>query len=358
MYAIRPSLLLGSAVLAVTALAAAPPVLSAQDVQYETITKTSLPGAAGTALRLAARLGGESLEVVERTSIKGRKMRVDSDGSSTITDLENGRIIFLDHEAKTYTSFTFEEMLERAQQASRDARAGATDAERRTVSGDDSAETRVDFTFKVEEARERERVAGYDAERFFLTMQAETEYVPEGGSQREEGGTLVVFTDLWSSKDMPGFTARRAFDESTAQDYAVAGAALTEGIAAAFADDPQLRVAFEQSAEQASRIEGMPVRTVMHFVMVAPGQQFDRVAITDPTPEGGAVQQAARRGLGRLAARAAGVTRQQDAPQSADEATQAIMMTVTSEVRDVITTSLDAQLFEVPAGYTEARLGG
>jgi hypothetical protein len=326
----------------------------AQDVQYETVTKTELPGALGTAARVAARLGGGSMEVVERTSIKDKRMRVDSDGSSTIVDLEDGRMTFLDHNAKTYTSFTFAEMVQRAEAGIRQV---SEAREERTVSGADDAAARMQFSYSVDDARQRERVAGYDAQRFFLTMQAETEYVPEDGTDFEEGGTLVVFTDLWSSKDVPVLAARSAFDESSAQEFAAAGAALTEGIAAAFADDPQLRVAFEQSAEELRKIEGMAVRTIMHFVVVAPGQRFDRTAITDPQPGPGVARQAARAGLGRLAARAAGA-RQQEQPQQEAEPTQAVMLTVTSEVRNISTASVDAKLFEVPDGYREVRVDG
>jgi hypothetical protein len=346
MYAIRSGLITLSALAAgLAATAASPSQLAAQDVQYETVTKTALPGALGTAARLAARMGGGSMEVVEQTSIKGRRMRVDSDASSTITDLEGGRVIYLDHDARTYTAFTFEEMLERAQQAGAEIRDANS---QRTVSGHDTASTRIDFSISVDDARQRERIGGYDAQRFFLTMQAATEYVPEDGTEREDGGTLVVLTDMWASKDVPVLAARQAFDQTTAHEYAAASATLTEGIAAAFADDPQLRVAFRKSAEEAKKMEGMPVRTVTHFVVVAAGQTFDRDAITNPRPAGGgAAQQAARAGR-----------RQQEDPQQDEQASQAILMTVTSEIRNVRTATLDATLFDVPAGYTEIKPEG
>lgn len=348
MYTHHTSSALLAVVFAGAAAAAMPAQTAAQDVTYETVTKTELPGALGTAVRVAARLGGGSMEVVERTSIKGKRMRVDVDKSSTITDLENGRMIMLDHDAKTYTAFTFAEMIERAQQAVGEVR---TASDERTVSEGDDPTTRMQFSFSVDDAGQREKVAGYDAQRFFLTMEAETEYVPEGESQFEKGGTLVVFTDMWTSKGVPVLDARTAFDQTTAQEYAAAGAEMTKGIAAAFADDPQLRVAFEQSIQEASKIEGMAVRTDMHFVMVAPGERFNRTAITDP-PQRGGVRQAARGGLGRLAARAAGA-REQQQEQQQDEPTQGVLLIVKSELRNISTKSVDATLFEIPAGYRE-----
>jgi hypothetical protein len=339
----------------VPALAMAAPA-AAQDVQYETVTKIDFPGALGTAMRLAARLGGGSMETVETTYIKGKRMRSDADKASTITDLENGRVISVDHEARTYWVMTFGEMMQMARQTGEELKAAG---EQRTVSGEQTADTQLRFSFSVEDAKERDRIAGYNAQRFFLTMQAEGEYVPEGATEREQGGTLVVLTDLWSSKDMPAFGATQAFGEATAQEYAAATGSLMEGITAAFAGDPQLRVAFEKSAEEASKIDGMAVRTTVRFVTVAPGKQFDRaLAIEGRKDAGPSVgQQVVRGGLGRLAARAAGQQQQQaEAPQQ-EELTQATIMTVTTEVRNVSTRSLDGKLFEPPAGYREVKPG-
>ena len=161
-----------------------------QDVQYETVSKFELAGAAGTAMRIAASLGGGSTETVETTYIKGRKMRTDSDQSSTIIDLDAGRFTLLDHKARTYSSFTFEELAQKAQEVSSRVR-----EDRREATGQAGAEAELEFRFAVDQANERQRIAGYDAERFFLTMEAEAESVPEGGTATEAAGTFVVLTD-------------------------------------------------------------------------------------------------------------------------------------------------------------------
>jgi hypothetical protein len=325
----------------------APAPAAAQDVQYETVTKVELSGAAGTAMRIAARLGGGSTETVETTYIKGRKMRSDGDDFSTIIDLDAGRITLLDHGAKSYSSFTFEEMAQRAGEAA------AAAQDRREVNGQ-GAEAEIEFRFSVDPANERQRVAGYDAERFFLTMEAEAEAAPEGQTEKEEAGTLVVLTDMWTSRDIPVLQARSAFEDPSARQVAEAGAAITEGFAAAFADDPRLKVAFEQSMSEARKIEGMAVRTVTSFVSVAPGVAFDRAQVIAPKAAGPSLAQQAGRAavgglMGRLGRRAA-----QAEPAAAAEPTQATILSVTSEIRNVKAGAVDASLFEVPAGYRQA----
>lgn len=331
------------------ALAAAPAV--AQDVQYETVNKVEFAGAAGTAMRIAARLGGGSMETVETTYIKGRRMRTDSENASTIIDLDAGQFTLLDHAAKTYSTFTFEEMTQRAQEAASRVREDGRDANRQ-----DGAEADVEFRFSVDEANERQRIAGYDAERFFLTMEAEAEAVPEGQTEMEQAGTLVVLTDMWAAKDIPVLQARNAFDDASARQYADAGAAMTEGFAAAFSDDPRMRVAFEQSVDEARKIEGMAVRTVTSFVSVAAGKRFDRAMVTDPKPAGLSVAaQAGRAALGSVMGR---FGRRAAAPEPAaePEVSQATVLTVTSEVQNVSTANVDAALFEVPAGYSQVEM--
>jgi hypothetical protein len=337
-----------SVIATLSALAWLPAPAAPQDVQYETVTTVELPGALGTMMRLAARLGGGSLETVETTYIKGGRMRTDGEGSSTIMDLEGRRMIFLNHEAKTYQVMSFDAAVAMAQQTAREIQ--AAQAEQR-VAGEEDATGKLSFRFAVDRPNERSRVAGYTAERFFVTLEAEGEYTPEEGDEREQAGTLVVLTDLWTSTENPAFGARSRFDEVSARHYAEAGATLSEALTAAFQENPNFQVALESSAAEVAKMEGMPVRTVTTLVGVAPGQSFDRALVTDPQPRAGA----ARGALGRLGrAAAAAAAGQQAGGGERAEATQSVIMTLTSEIRNVTTRSLDAQLFEIPAGYEPA----
>jgi hypothetical protein len=322
---------------------------AAQDVQYETVTRLDLPGTLGTAVRLATRLGGGSTETVETTYIKGPRMRTDADRSSTIVDLAAGRIINLDHDARTYTVFDLGEMLQRARQAGEELRAARD--EQRVSDGDDAHQ--LTFRFAVDRSNQRQRVAGYDADQYFLTMEVESEVTPEDAAEREQAGTLVLLTEMWTSTAVPAFRALDTFQDASAQQFAEAGSALMEGMAAAFADDPRMRVAFEQSAAEARKIEGMALRTVTRFVAVPPGQAFDRTAAIE-RGEAQPRENVGRQALGRLAGRLGGRQQQQE-PEAEPELSQTTIMTVTTEIRNVSVANLDAKLFEVPEGYREVQ---
>jgi len=126
------SLLLGAPAAAAMLLLLPTSPLAAQDVRYETVTSLELPGVLGTAMRVAARLGGGSTTTKETTYIKGGRMRTDSDDGSIIVDLEGRRWTELDHRARTYRTMTFDEALAQARRAMSGARDGSA-GERATV---------------------------------------------------------------------------------------------------------------------------------------------------------------------------------------------------------------------------------
>jgi hypothetical protein len=335
------------------------PALSAvaQDVQYETVTRMSVPGAAGTALRMAARLSGAPLETVEKTFISGPRMRTDGDGSSTIIDLDAGMVTFLDHQQRTFTTVSFDAMTAAARQAAHEIDAAAMEArEGRRTEGQEDAEVRLTFRLKVDSPGERDRMLGYAAERFFVTMEAEGEAPVEEGGDPEEAGTFVVLSDLWVSTEVPAYTAQRAFGEASAQVHAAAASSLADALTAALAEDPQMKVAFEQAAAEADRLDGMPLRSTMTFVAVPVGMTFDREAAINPeagTGVAAAVGRAALGGLRQRAAAAAGRQAEQREAQP-EAARQRTLFTVTSEVRSMSTSPLPAATFAIPSGYSEA----
>jgi hypothetical protein len=339
------------------ALVTAPPPAVAQDVQYETVTRMSVPGAVGTVMRVAARLSGAPLETVEETFISGNRMRTDADGSSTIIDLDAGTVTFLDHQQRTFTTVSFDAMMAAAQQAAHEIDAAAMEArEGRRTEGQEDAEVRLTFRLNVDSPGERERMLGYAAERFFVTMEAEGEAPVEEGGNPEEAGTFVVLSDLWVSTEVPAYTAQQAFGQASAQIHAAAASSLADALTAALAEDPEMKVAFEQAAAEADRLDGMPLRSTMTFVAVPAGLAFDREAAVNPEAGPGVAAAVGRAALGGLRQRAAAaVGRQAEQREEQPEAArQRTLLTVTSEVRNMSTSPLPAETFAVPSGYTEA----
>jgi hypothetical protein len=325
----------------------APPAATAQDVEITTATRVEFSGFLGGVVRLF----GGGREVTEKTYIKGARMRTDDGESASIVDLENGRFVTIDHKARTYTVVTLDQMLEAMQQAERQVRAQAAEARREEPAAKE-AEVRLRVNVAVDRTNERDRIAGQQAERAFITLTTDAMVTPGEGGPEEEAGRLVLLVDTWNAKDTPADRAMRRFAERVPEATQRRSQGMLEAMAAAFAQDGSLEEGMKKAAEELSKLEGYSMRSVTHFVLVPPGLEFDReVAIAGgggATRTAGGIARGAARGL---LGRAAGARQQEQ--QREDEPRQASIMKVTTEVRDMKTGTLDAALFEPPAGYRE-----
>jgi hypothetical protein len=342
------------------ALAATP--VAAQDVQYTTHSKADLGGF----LNAVARLGG-GLETEETTYVKGSMMRTDVDKSSTIMDFANGRYTFIDHDAKTYSVVTLEQMVAMMTQAATQAQAaqgqpGAPTVTTRSEGGDadatihgDSGDVKLDFALDVDRTNESQKINGWPAQRAFLTLTTDARVQVEGEDEEQEAGSLIVFIDMWSSTDVPAHGAmERLAQNAAAQQYTGEARGGMQSIGAAFAGDPQMSAAMRKAGEEMEKIEGTAVKSTMYFVGLAPGLAFDRELVLNPQKQsvakkigGGALRGA----LGRL-----GGGQKQEEPEE-EAPTQKTVFSFATEIRDAKATNLPDSLFEPPAGYRQVEYG-
>lgn len=342
----RPLRLRSCVLFAVTAGLLAQPVL-AQDVQYRTVTKLDMGGVANAVLKLAG-----ASEIVETTYIKGARMRSDIDKTSTIFDLEKGLYIVLNHDQKTYTSVPIGEITRLAAAMATQTQLQAADG-RATATAQDST-GKADFTFdlKVEPTGERQKIAGMDAERALVTMETDMKYTPEGETQAQDAGKLVMLMDVWEAKDGPPQQAVAAFQTAAADEVVQQAFGGRKNLGAAFSGDPKMAAAMEKAAEEARKLAGMEVRTTVYLVGVAPGIAFDRDLVLKPQPKGG---EGAKRALGGALRGALGAKPQEESRQQ-EQAQQAVIAKLVTEVRDVQTKSLAASLFEPPSNYRQVSI--
>lgn len=369
-------------VVVVSALAflpALPGQARAQDVQYTTVTRIKMEGALGKVMSIAAKLGGGSTETTETTYIKGRKMRVDQDKTSTISDLDKGQFIYLDREHKTYTVVRLADAAQVMAQMMRQGRAemqqGHAEAQESHVTAEptkdgvvihtDSGDVNVKFHLALDPTSQHEKVAGYDAERTFMTLEMQGAAQPQDSAQAQDVGQLVILLDTWNSTDIPAWKARQDFDQAAAAEAAGAFSpqqrAQLQGLAAAFSQDPRYQPAMEKAAAEAQKIEGMPVRTTMYMIGVAPGQEFNRDLALNGGAEKKAKESTGQKAKGlfgkALSARFGGKKAEQPAQSDTAQAqpSQGTLFTTVTEVKDVKTGPLSDSLFEIPSGYREVQ---
>ena len=329
------------------------PVAYAQDVQYTTVTKVDMGGGMNAIMRMA---GGS--EVKETAYIKGKKLRSDGDKQSTIFDLDNSRYIVINHAEKTYTSVPLADMARIATSGMRGMKA-ETSRDQMKGTAVDSAGNKADFVvdFKVEPTKERRNINGNDAERVFITMETDVRVTPQGESQSQAAGKLVILMDTWNANSGPASDAVRAWEQAASKEVAAAAFGSRANMGPAMAANPQMSAAMKKAAEEAQKLEGIAVLQTTHLVIVAPEQKFDRALALAESGDAGGGAQPKRGGLrGMIGKAIESKTQSQDQQKAQEQKSQGTLAKVVTEIRDVKSTSVPASMFEVPAGYREVPL--
>jgi hypothetical protein len=250
-----------------------PTVLSAQGVVVQSVSNVRFYGAFGTVMSVAARLGGANMhDIQSTTSIAGHKMKVESENAATIIDADAGRFTHVDHKQKTYTSFTFDEMANAMQQATTSARADMQKAKAEQAKDPKARKDSVTVNYKVAVDRpgEHAKIAGYDAERVFLTITMEAEATPEG-QKTEQVGSLVLLIDQWRSTNAPQIAAAAEFQRAYAQKVGQTFRPTVEGLQAAFSSDPRIKTGFEAAGKELAKVPGISLRSVTYVAAVPAG---------------------------------------------------------------------------------------
>lgn len=347
---------------ALTALVAGAPIFpaTAQDVRYATVSKLELGGSLGRVMRLVPGLGDP---IRETLSISGTRMRTDGDDQATIMNADDGTITYLDHETKTFWTMDVAEMLAGLGQAfaGLDRAVVAAEVEAEAEVEADAAPTADSVHYEIHISTDRtgrtEHVAGYPAEQVFVTVEIEGEAYSEEGDSTVRG-SMYVLSELWLSEEFPGHQAEQAFREAWAARLSEAYQLPEEdarNMEAVFAHDPRLREGLEQMEAEMRELRGAILRSVLHFVVVPDGVEFDREAVLRDADRslaadvGQAVVRGAlagaRRRLGRFGRR----NREPEKPKPQ----QAVVMRIKTEIEDVDVGALADELFEPPPDYTE-----
>ena len=348
-----------------------PVALLAQGVTVHSTVDTKLQGALGTAARIAARFGGSSLhDVATTTYISGHKLRTESANSATIIDADAGRITTIDDKARTYTSMTFDEMAAAMKRAQEQAKERA-DASKSNASAKDAdapkGDMKINYSVSAERPGQHQSVAGYDAERMYLTITMQGDVTPEGG-KTEDAGSMVMLIDQWISKDAPQMKAMAEFQRAYSKKAGQAFHTQVQGLQSVFAANPRMKGGLDAAAKEMAKVQGTPLRSTVYLTIVPSGMQFDRTlalgdaAAANATASADAAEtkpEEKKGGLGgmfgRLKNAAADAAKASEQKSSNEPPRQSTLLTMTDQVNSIAAGAVPASTFEPPAGYREIK---
>ena len=331
--------------------------VAAQDIKYSTVSRAEFGGALGRMMKLT----GAGDPTTEVTYIKGNRVRTDEGSeSSSITDFSDGMMTWLDHQTKTFYSMSIADMTAAAQQF---AAGYAADSLQQPQAAQEEPQVTYDFKLSTDRTGKKETIQGSHAEQVLITMEIEaTEVTEEEDSVL--AGTMVVLSDLWMSTDFPGYEAMQRMEAEWSKNFwANSAGANAGGMQQANQTDPRIGAAMEKLGKEMEGLEGIALRSTTHFVVVPPGEKFDRKkALRDADKSladdaaGAAANEAVNSAKGAISGVTGGLFGKKKPQEPKPE--QSTFLRVKSEVTDVETAALQDDLFKAPPDYTEGKLPG
>jgi len=333
------------------------------DFKYSETTKVT-GGALMGAVKFASvfsKNAKQSMAPTTRTvSVKANKMREDqSDGKIQIIDLEGKRFIEVDPQNKTYSIMTFAEMkaaMERQQQQMQEKM-----KEEQAKHPSQDANVNITPKFESAETGATKVVLGVPTKE----LKAKVEMLMESDDPKAQGQQVstVVNSDQWIAPDVPGYNEVRDFYLKMAKELDWVPGQMKQTMANS---NVQLSLA-ELRKNNLAHVTGMPMITYVSMSMGGNAAQAGttQAAAQQPPPQQTednsvptSASAAVMKGLGGMFKKKQ-QQQQQDAQPSGNTAnpasTPGSLMDMETEITSYSSDSLDASLFEPPAGYTQVQ---
>jgi hypothetical protein len=303
--------------------------------------------------RMFNMFGGKAAREGTTTSIalKGDRKATTTDTTEQIIDLGEEKIYDIDLKKKSYTVTTFAELRRKMEEARKkaedDARkeAGKEKEQEKPQQADPNAK-QVEIDFDIKNTGDKKTINGFDTHQAVMTVT-----VREKGKTLEQGGGMVVTSDMWLAPKMPAMKEILDFDLRYAKllyGTVIAGVP-AEQAAAAMAMYPMMKQAMGKVSAEGGKLEGSPVLTTTTMDAVKSEEQIAEEAkstgsesrSSTPTTPGSLLGGFAK----KMAAKKMGGGDDAGKPR-------ATFMTMTSEVLK-ISTDVSAADVAVPAGFKE-----
>jgi hypothetical protein len=245
-------------------LALAAPALADVTLKEKTVS-TGLAGFGNGTSERTWVIAGDKSRSDDQYTYTGRFKTLAGGGkprnSTEIVRLDRELLWSLDPAKKEYTELSFAQMREAMAQGVAEAKAEARKSEPRQD---------VQMTYKVDVQRtgKKDKVNGFDAENYLVTITATATDKQEGGS-----GSYTIKMDEWRSTQVPGQAEAIAFYRKYAEKMGLdPQLKQLSGLMAQYGD------AFKQAAEKMKELKGYPVRSTVTLELGAqltPEQQAE-----------------------------------------------------------------------------------
>jgi len=261
-----------SAALALTlGLVALSPFSLRAEVRADQKAKVEFAGMLG---RMFNMFGGKGARegVTTVVAVKGERKASLNDSTGQIIDLAEEKVYDLDLKKKSYKVTTFAELRRRMEEAQKKAQEDARKEQGKPDQPAEKApEKQVEIDFDLKNTGQKKTVNGFDTHQTIATVT-----VREKGKTLEQGGGMVMTTDMWLAPTIKELKEIQDFDVRYAQKLygpMMAGVS-AEQMAAAVALYPMMKQALGKMSAEGGKVEGTPVVTVTTMEAVKSEEQL------------------------------------------------------------------------------------
>jgi len=301
------------------------------DVQYTENTKIT-GGAAAGAMKLAGVFSKEARQATKGTeltiSVKHNKMRhEDSNGQVSIYDLEARKIMHLDMKHKTYSVMTFEEMRAQVEEAQRKA------AAERAKKGKDQGQLKITPKISITPGKGNKTLLNHTATEVKTRIDMKMEGQDDKG--RTQSGDYWVNSDAYVAQVKAYEEVKRFYMRMAKELDWVPGAVFGNN------SNVQIQQPMIEYRKSLNDLSGMPLQTFVSIGMGAAGG-------TEPARD------EAKSSSGNPLAKGLGGVfkkKKHEDEEPAPAGTPGSLVDMQTDVTSISTDTLDASLFQVPAGF-------
>jgi len=318
------------------------------DVRADEKTHVEFAGMLGKVVNL---FGGKAARegTISTVAVKGNRKATLNEATGQIIDLSEEKIYDLDMKRKSYKVTTFDEIRRQMEEARKKA---AQEAERDSSSSkpqpdaanEKQKEVEVDFT--VKNTGEKKTINGFDTHQAIATVT-----VREKGKTLEQGGGLVMTTDMWLGPTVAAMKDIADFDVKYAQKlYGPAFTGISpQQMATAMAMYPGMKAAMAKMATEGNKLEGTPILTTFTMESVKSEEQIAEEAKQQASEDSSSKPTSVGGLLGGFAKKAA--AKKMNGGDSAGKQRSAFM-SGTNEVLKIVTDVTESDVV-VPAAFKE-----
>jgi hypothetical protein len=322
-----------------TALWLALPLAAAVKTQEK--SKVDFPGMLGGMVRF---FGGKAAKegVVSSTALSGNRLMTVTDQQGRLVDLDEEKIYEIDFNKKRYKVTTFEEYRQRMLEAQRKMSEANPQAQPQQS---DKPAKEMEIDFNVQETGQRKNLSGYDCRQLLMTIT-----IREKGKTLEQGGGMVLNSDMWMGPEIPEMKELAEFHRRFAEKIGLLSFGQDSAAQMGMMQKmyPMMSQALEKFRSENANMSGTAIQTIMKIEM-APSPEQRAQAQQQPQQQ----EESAPTSIGGLLGgfgRKLGKKKEQPQQQGAVPEGRSLLMTTTSETLSIATNVAEDDV-KVPTNF-------